>query len=155
MASVADSTTATTSRPLRLRLRPDLQMRRHFYLNQPRWVIKDPVGLSYFQVHQEEYDVLRLLDGKRSLEDIKEEFERAHAPQMITYQDIQQFVGQAHRSGLVISTAPGQGDQLWLRRRKQRRKKIMSGMLNVFWLRFRGVDPTWVLNRFYPWTARF
>ncbi len=51
-----------------------------------------------------------------SLESIKERFEQEFTPQKITYQDLQQFVGMLHRSGLVVANAIGQGHQLRKRR---------------------------------------
>ena len=57
-----------------------------------------------------------MLDGRSSLDDIKEEFETQFTPQKITFHDLLQFVGMLHRSGLVISEVTGQGQQLVKRR---------------------------------------
>jgi putative peptide zinc metalloprotease protein len=155
MATLADSLTSSTGRAMRLRLRPDLESRRQRYRGQIYWVVKEPVGLNYFRFHEEEYAILQMLDGQHSLEDIKEEFEREYAPQKITFQDLQQFVGTLHRSGLVVSEAAGQGWELKHRRDERKRKELFGKLTNVFALRFRGIDPERLLNFLYPYTRWF
>jgi len=49
--------------------------RRHRYHGRTFWVVKEPVGLNYFRFHDEEFAILCMLDGRSSLDDIKEEFE--------------------------------------------------------------------------------
>src|SRR5437764_13999633 len=87
MATLAESLISSTSRPLTLRMRPDLEARRHRYHGRTFWVVKEPVGLNYFRFHDEEFAILCMLDGRSSLDDIKEEFETQFTPQKITYHD--------------------------------------------------------------------
>ena len=112
MTTLAESLINSASRPVRLRLRPDLSARQHRYHAKVYWVIKEPVGLHYFRFHEEEYAILQMIDGHTSLEEMKDRFEVEFTPQKITYQDLQQFIGMLHRSGLLISDASGQGKQL-------------------------------------------
>ncbi len=151
MATLADSLVSSASRPLALRMRPDLTARRHFYQGHPYIVVKEPVGLKYFRFQEEEYAILAMLDGQTSLEDIKEEFENRFAPEKITLQDLQNFIGMLHRSGLVVSEAGGQGGQLIKRRNEQVRKKLLSAMSNVLALRWKGWDPNRTLNWLYKY----
>jgi len=155
MTTLAESLISSTSRPLALRMRPDLTARRHRYHGRTFWVVKEPVGLNYFRFHEEEYAILCMLDGRSSLEDIKEQFEVQFAPQKITYHDLLQFVGMLHRSGLVISEATGQGHQLRKRRDEKKWRELLGKMANVFALRFRGVDPERFFNAIYPYTGWF
>jgi putative peptide zinc metalloprotease protein len=150
MATLADSLVSSTSRRLSLRVRPDLTVRQQRYLGEAYWVVKEPVGLNYFRFHEEEFAILQMLDGQTSLEQIKERFEEEFAPQKITYQDLQQFIGMLHRSGLVISESAGQGRQLRKRRDEKKRKELLGKLSNIFAIRFRGVDPERFLNWSYP-----
>ena len=152
MTTMADSLVNSAMRPLKLRCRPDLVSTRHKYHGRVYWVIKEPVGLNYFRFHEEEYAILRMLDGKNSLNDIKENFQRQFAPQRITLQDLQQFVGMLHRSGLVISNASGQGRQLRRRGDQRKKRELLGKLANVFALRFRGIDPERILNFLIPFT---
>src|SRR4051794_20386571 len=155
MATLAESLVSSTSRPLLLRMRPDLSARRHRYHGRTFWVVKEPVGLNYFRFHEEEYAILCMLDGRSSLEEIKDEFEAQFTPQKITYHDLLQFVGMLHRSGLVISEVTGQGHQLVKRRNDKKWRELMGKLSNVFALRFRGVDPERFLNWLYQYTGWF
>ena len=149
---MADSLVNSAMRPLRLRCRPDLVSNKHRYHGRVYWVVKEPVGLNYFRFHEEEYAILKMLDGQTSLQTIRENFQRDFAPQRITLQDLQQFVGMLHRSGLVISEATGQGRQLRRRGDQRKKRELMSKLANVFALRFRGIDPERLLNFLIPFT---
>jgi len=151
MATMADSLVNSAMRPLALRKRADLIASRNNYDGRTYWVVKEPVGLNYFRFHEEEYAILSMLDGKTSLQTIREAFQAQFAPQRITLQDLQQFIGMLHRSGLVISQAPGQGRQLRRRGDQKRKRELMGKVSNIFAIRFRGIDPEKLLNRLLPW----
>jgi putative peptide zinc metalloprotease protein len=153
MATLADSLVSSTSRALTLRMRPDLSARIQKYHGEAYWVVKEPVGLNYFRFHEEEFAILQMLDGRTSLDEIKERFESEFAPQKITFQDLQQFIGMLHRSGLVISEASGQGRQLRKRRDEKKRKELLGKFTNIFAIRYRGVDPERFLNWIYQYTS--
>ncbi|MFP6753631.1 MAG: PqqD family protein, partial [Pirellulaceae bacterium] len=123
MSTLAESLVSSASRPLSLRMRPDLSFRRHQYQGRAYWVVKEPIGLNYYRFHEEEFAILNMLDGQASMEDIKERFEREFTPQKIAFQDLHHFVGMLHRSGLVLSNASGQGRQLKIRRDKKKSKE--------------------------------
>ncbi len=150
MTSLAESFVNSAQRTLQLRKRPDLHVRKHQYHGRAYWVIKEPVGLNYFRFHEEEFAILNWLDGHRSLQSIRELFQAKFAPQRISLQELQQFVGMLHRSGLVISNGSGQGRQLRRRGDKKKRKERLGKLANVFALRFRGIDPERILNRLLP-----
>lgn len=151
MATLAESLISSSSRPLTVRKRPDLTASRHRYQGTGYWVVKEPVGLQYFRFHDEEYYILGMLDGHVSLQQVKDGFEQRFAPQKITFGDLQQFIGMLHRSGLVISNAPGQGKALRTRGVTKRRKELLGKFTNIFAIRFRGFDPERLLNALLPW----
>lgn len=152
MTTMADSLVNSAMRPLQLRRRPDLESKRHRYHGRAYWVVKEPVGLNYYRFHEEEYAILNMLDGVISLQQIKDRFQAEFAPQRITLQDLQQFVGMLHRSGLVISQATGQGRQLRRRGDEKKKKERLGKLTNIFALRFRGIDPEKILNALNPFT---
>ena len=124
MTTMADSLVNSAMRPLKLRRRPDLESKKHLYHGRSYWVVKEPIGLNYYRFHEEEYAILNMLDGSISLQQIKDRFQAEFAPQRITLQDLQQFVGMLHRSGLVVSEATGQGRQLRRRGDEKKKKEI-------------------------------
>ena len=83
--------------------------RQQRYQGRLYWVVKDPVGLQYYRFEEEEYAILQMLDGQSSLDEIAQRFERDFPPQTIRTEELQQFIGMLHRSGLVITDAAGPG----------------------------------------------
>lgn len=155
MPTLADSLLSSSARPLGLRLRPDLAAKRQRYQGHPYWVVKDPVGLNYFRFQEEEFALLQMLDGLASLDDLKRQFEEQFAPEQISLEELGQFVGMLHRSGLVIADMPGQGRQLLKRGTERWWQEFWASASNVLALRFKGVDPDRVLTWLYPWVKWF
>jgi putative peptide zinc metalloprotease protein len=155
MPTLADSIVSSSSRKLSIRARPDLKARRHRYQGRNYWVVKDPVGLQYFRFEEEEFAILQMLDGQSSLDEIAEQFEQEFPPQTIRVEELQNFIGMLHRSGLVLSDAPGQGWQLKERRDEKKRKELLGALGNILAFRMKGIDPERVLNRLYPYVSWF
>jgi putative peptide zinc metalloprotease protein len=150
MATLSESLVSSSARRLAVRKRPDLTARRQNYLGKTYWVVKEPVGLNYFRFQEEEYAILQKIDGHTSLDELKDWFEAEFPPQKITLEELQQFVGMLHRSGLVIADVPGQGTQLRRRRGERRRREILGALSNILCIRFKGFDPERLLNWLYP-----
>jgi putative peptide zinc metalloprotease protein len=155
MPTLADSIVSSSSRKLTIRARPDLRARRQRYQGRNYWVVKDPVGLQYFRFEEEEFAILQMLDGQSSLDDIAEQFEEQFPPQTIRVEELQNFIGMLHRSGLVLSDAPGQGWALKERRDEKKRKEFISALSNILAFRFRGFDPERWLDWLYPYVRWF
>jgi len=155
MTTLRDSLLSSSARPLAMRRRPDLVARRQHYLGKSYWIVKDPIGLNYFRFQEEEYVLLNWLDGHTSLDELKDRFEAEFPPQKITLDEMQQFLGTLHRSGLVIAAVGGQGKQLLKRRRERRRKELLGAVSNVLCIRFKGFDPERILNWLYPLVGWF
>jgi putative peptide zinc metalloprotease protein len=135
-----DSLLSSSARALNIRRRPDLTAQRQRYQGKSYWVVKDPVGLHYFRFQEEEYAILNMLDGETSLDEIKERFEDEFPPQKITLDELQNFLGTLHRSGLVLAAVQGQGPQLLKRRGDKKRQQFVAAVANVLCIRFKGVD---------------
>jgi len=138
------------SRPLRLRVRADLQTKCQTYLGRQYWVVKDPLALKYYRFEEEEFSLLQMLDGETSLQDLQDAFERRFAPQKITRPELHQLVAMLHRSALVVSDAAGQGEQLLRRHAAHARRRRLASLANILSIRFPGVDP----DRLLTWLDR-
>lgn len=154
MPSPASTLVSSSSRPVQLRMRPDLQVTRQSYQGREYSVIKDPMSLKYFRFEDEEYALLALLDGKSSLDTIRERFETQFAPQKISPAELHQLIGLLYRNGLLLSELPGQGEQLAERAATRERQVFWGKLSSILAIRFRGYDPdrllTW-LNRYFGW----
>ncbi|TWU13530.1 HlyD family secretion protein [Symmachiella macrocystis] len=150
MAPPNPSMAASIERPVILRRRPDLVVSEQRYEGRTYYLIKDPVGLKYYRFQEEEYKILASLDGVRSLKEIKDDFEAEFIPQKITLEELQQFIGRLHESGMVISEAAGQGAKLLKRREDRAKKQLKSTLSNVLYIKLPGFDPARALNWLYP-----
>jgi putative peptide zinc metalloprotease protein len=150
MVTLADSLVSSSARALPMRMRPDLTALQQRYQGQIYWVLKEPVGLHYFRFQEEEFAILKMLDGQTSLDEIKIEFERLFPPQKITVEELGHFVGMLHRNGLVIANVSGQGEQLKKRGIEKKWKEFWAAASNILALRFKGIDPDRILNALYP-----
>ena len=126
MATLADSLVSSSARRLSVRVRPDLTAERHRYQGRVYWVIKEPVSLTYFRFQEEEYAILQMLDGRTSLDELKDRFEAEFPPQKIGVEELQQFIVTLHQRGLVLTDAPGQGRQLRKRRGERRWQEFLG-----------------------------
>ena len=138
---------ATETRTVTVRMRPDLRVHRACFQGRTSWVVKDPLSQRYFQLTDEEYTVLRMLNGPVGLSDIKAELERRYPPRKTTHQELQSLLHLFHQRGLVLADAPGQGEQLIQRRRDMARRMLISRLTSPLFLRVPGVDP----ERFLSW----
>jgi putative peptide zinc metalloprotease protein len=149
MRPARDKSDSATTRRLALRMRPDLSVQAQQYGPDRYWLVKDPVALRYFHLCEEEHAILRMLDGRASLADIKRRFEEAFAPLQVTAEHLHAFLSRLYESGLLLAEAPGQGEQLLQRHTRRRRRAWLDFLGNLLAFRFGGVDP----DRFLRWLS--
>ena len=94
---------ASNQRPIPLRKRSDLVVAKIDYLGVGYQVIKDPVALKYHRLQMEQFRILELLNGVRSLEEVRDDLKKDFPTLQISLNDIQQLITDLHRKGLVIS----------------------------------------------------
>jgi len=155
MSTIAELPTTTSRRAVAVRARADLRTVRQSHQGVIGWIVKNPLSLDYYRLLDEEYFLLRQLDGRRTPDEIKHAFESRFAPQTIDFDEIQRYVALLHRDGLVVSAAAGQAEPLAKRgaeRAKQTRRERYG---NPMALRFRGFDPDALLEALYPWIGWF
>ena len=119
---------ASNQRPIPLRKRADLVVAKIDYLGVGYQVIKDPVALKYHRLQIEQYRILELLDGVRSLEAVRDDLKSEFPTLQITLSDIQQLITDLHRKGLVVSNRVGQGAAVVRERQKSRNEKTIPTM---------------------------
>ena len=106
------SLVSSSSRPLKVRMRGDLEFVRQTWQGRDYWVVKDPLTLRFYRFEEEEHALLRMLDGQHSADQVRSSFADRFAPQKINNRELFQFIGSLYRSSLLISDAPGQAAQL-------------------------------------------
>jgi putative peptide zinc metalloprotease protein len=146
----ASAMTPSTQRPIPLELRPDLIVKPIDFLGVGYWVVKDPAGLKYFRLQQEQYEVLTLLNGERSLEQLRDEMLKIMPTVRLQLSDIQHLITDLHEKGLVYANREGQGAALIKKHREEKKKKFFNTMRSLLYIRLPGWDPVVALDLLYP-----
>ena len=152
IAGVPSSSSLTPSnrRPIPLQVRPDLRIERIEYQGVAYWVVKEPVGLKYYRLQTEQHEVLFLLNGKRSLEEIRDELLRILPTVRLQLSDIQHLITDLHQKGLVHSNRAGQGAALLKQKTDNKKKKFWQTLRSLLYLRLPGWDPEGALTVLDP-----
>lgn len=138
-------------RPVPLQTRADLVVQEISYRGVPFPVVKDPVGLKYYRLQPEQYCILKLLDGRRSLQDLRDDLQAEFPTTHVTPVDVQSLIIDLHEKGLLVSQRLGQGEALMKRRFENQLKQFRQTALNPLYIRLPGWDPDRVLTRLEPW----
>jgi putative peptide zinc metalloprotease protein len=147
---MSSALTPSTKRPIPLEVRKDLSFQQVACQGKGYWVAKDPVALTYFQLQPEQHCLLRLLNGKRNLEELREGLIEEFPFARPTLADVQGAVVDLHSKRLVRGNRFGQGVSLYYSGRKKRREKLWAALKNVLYMRFPGWDPERTLHALYP-----
>ena len=142
----------SSQRPVPLRGRTDLVIKKIEFQGVSHFVIKDPVGLTYHRLRADQYRVLNLLDGQKSLETIRADLIREFPAISPTLTETQMLVADLHQKGLAYSIRPGQASARIEQHRKKRRQKTFGVLTNILSIRLPGWDPDQVLAAMVPWT---
>src|SRR6266481_7272848 len=134
---------------VRLRVRCDLGITPQKYEGRTYYVVKDPVSLRYYRFKEQEHFLIRMMDGKHTLDDAQKEFEKRFRPDRLTLEDLEQFGQQLLTAGLAQNESPQAGKQLYDRRKKRRRSEWMQTLTNILYIKIPVFDPdkllTWML----------
>ncbi len=136
---------------LRVRVRPDLVVRPQLYEGRTHYVVKDPVGLKYFRFKEEEYFLVKSLDGKRGLEEVREDYERHFRPLKITIEELARFASQLTQAGIASVDSPRQGQVLYERFKKMRFRQRLAAWTNVLYIKIPVFDPDKLLGWMLPY----
>lgn len=143
----------SSRRPVPLVGRADLVVSEVSYRGSRNYVIKDPVGLKYHRLRADQYRFLQLLDGRQTLESLRECLVREFPATWPTLRSVQQLAADLHQKGLAYSVRSGQADTRRQQDREQRGRQLRQTLLNLLSLRLPGWDPDAFLQWLLPWFA--
>lgn len=138
-------------RPLPYRRRRDVDIAWVLYRGVRHAVMKDPLSLKYMQLAPDQFAVFDLLDGQRSLRQVKEELQQQFPTEHFALADVQGVVMDLHEKGMLTALRLGQGPALLKSHRDQRRKKILSALRNPLSIQLPGWDPDRFLTAAMPY----
>lgn len=150
MSHLPDSHRSSTLRPVAVRHQVGLKAIRVSH-RHAGWVnVEDPVAGKYHRLREDEYFLLCQLDGSRSLEQLRDDYQTRYPNRRVTPAQINSLLFRFHESGLTISNASGQGDPLLLRSDKERRKKWLALASQWLFIRLPGMDPAPIMRWLSP-----
>jgi putative peptide zinc metalloprotease protein len=136
---------------VRVRLRRNLVVTPQQQGGRPCYVVKDPVSLRYSHLDDRQHTVTGLMDGTRTLEEIRTEYERRFRPDRLPPEELEAFVAQLVRDGLAESDSPQAADVLLASADQHRKQARWSALLNVLAIRIPLCSPDRFLDRLLPW----
>jgi putative peptide zinc metalloprotease protein len=147
MPSVAAAHELERRKQVRLKLRGDLQTTPQRYEGRTYFVVKDPVTLRYYRFKEQEHFLLGFMNGKQTLDEAQQAYEKRYRPERLTLEDLEGFAQQLLTAGLVQNESPRAGQQLMDRRKKRQRSQLMQTLTNVLYIRIPLFDPEHVLTK--------
>ncbi len=151
--SSAASLQRSSRRPVPLLGRSDLVVSEVSYGGIIHYVVKDPVGLKYHRLKGEQFRFLELLDGKQTLESLREALLTEFPAIRPTLRELQRLAADLHQRGLAYSVRSGQAETRRRQDDEHRGRQLRQTVLNFLSLRLPGWDPDAFLLRLVPWCA--
>jgi putative peptide zinc metalloprotease protein len=127
--------------PLRPRLRAHTQIIRHHYRGQPWYVLQNRVSTQFYRFSTEAHRFIRLMDGKRTIQAIWDEIGAEQEDPSLTREGIVHMMAQLHAADMLQTNLPADVNELYERRKRQRRRKWQSRLMRPLAQRFRLLDP--------------
>jgi putative peptide zinc metalloprotease protein len=153
-------------RALRPRLRPHVQITRQHYRGRRWHVVHDPTSNQFYRLNPIAHEMVGMLDGKRSVEEIWNISLQRHGDAAPTQGETLELVSQLYNSNLLAADVTPETEQLLRRGRERFKKKAASQAIGIMYFRMRLFNPdrmlTWlepimrpILNRwgFLAWCA--
>ena len=136
--------------PLSPRLRSHVRIHRHVYRGQDWFVLQDNFTGRHHRFSPEAYQIIGLMDGHRSLEEIWEVACRRLGDHMPTQDEVIGLLSQLHRSDLLQAGVLPDFKDLQQRRSQNRRSRLLMNLRSPMSIRFPLFDPETLLDRTMP-----
>lgn len=113
------------------------------------WTVKDPVSLDFFQLREEEHFIFSRLTKGATVDSIISSFNRVFAPLRLSLSQLDAYLRTLLAMGLIVQRT---GDASGLLERKDRVQRMswIAALGNPLVIRWRGIDPSALLNAVYP-----
>jgi len=131
---------------LRPRLRSHVRIHRHVYRDQVWYVMQDQSNGQYHRYTPEANLIIRLMDGRRTVQEIWEEASDQLADDAMPQDEVIRLMSHLHQADVLQTDRVPDAREMAQRRRKQRMQQIRQYMGNPSALRIPLVDPERFLN---------
>lgn len=128
-------------------VRADLIVSPQLYHGQSVYVLKDPVGLTYFRLRPAEYYVLRQMDGHKTATEIEQLAAQRFPEAGLTADEIRSFTTQLMGAGLLLAGDAEAGKRIRGIRDTRRQKMRQAKFRNFLFIKIPVFDP----DKFLIW----
>ncbi|WP_437204257.1 hypothetical protein [Planctomicrobium sp. SH664] len=119
----------------------------------PRWTVKDPLSLQFFQLGEADHFVFSQLDGQITLSELQERFHGQFAPRVLSAQQLLAFIQQLWGQGLLTVNRFGLSTELLARQTESRQQTRRGFWKNLLAIRFPGINPDPLLSACLPFVG--
>lgn len=142
--------------PLKPRLRSHVHIDRHEYRGQDWYVIQDGFTGRHHRFSPEAYQLVGMMDGRRTLDQIWEAACARLGDHMPTQDEVIDLLSRLYRADLLqTSAAILDVSDLHQRRLKSRRGRLFTMLASPLSVRIPLIDPDRFLTRTLPWVRPF
>lgn len=139
----------------RISLRPQVQVRRHFFRGERWYVLRDPFNNQFFRLRPAAYAFVARLRRDRTVEEAWNECLDLDPDDAPGQEDVIQLLAQMYHANLLQYDLPEDSVRLFDRYKKRRQKEIQSRLLSIMFARFPLFDPDDFLRRTLPVVGKF
>jgi putative peptide zinc metalloprotease protein len=141
---------AASSRP---NIRADAVIRRVVQLSEVKWVVKNPETTKYYNFEDDEWGLIALFDGTRTLAEVQAEYQARFPDEKIEMALVVEYFEMLRAMDLLAQTVGEKNLTLLAKARtaRQRAAEEKAEGFNPFFLLFHVLDP----NRFLDRTVRY
>jgi putative peptide zinc metalloprotease protein len=141
---------AASNRPA---IRPDAVIRRVVQLGEVKWVVKNPETTKYYNFEDDEWGLIALFDGTRTLAEVQEEYQDRFPRDKVEMSLVVEYFEMMREMDLLAQTVAEKNLTLLAKARtaRQRAAEEKAEGFNPFFLLFHVLDP----NRFLDRTVKY
>ncbi len=134
-------------------IRPDAVIRRVVQLSEVKWVVKNPEATKYYNFEDDEWGLIALFDGTRTLEEIQAEYQERFPAEKVEMALVLEYFEMLRAMDLLAQTVAERNLTLLAKSRnaRQRAAEEKAEGFNPFFLLFHVLDP----NRFLDRTVKY
>jgi putative peptide zinc metalloprotease protein len=134
-------------RALKPRLRPHVQINRQFYRGRRWHVVHDPASNQFYRLSPVGHEMVGLLDGSRTVEDVWNLCLGSHGDAAPTQGEVIEMLGQMYNANLLAIDTTPETEQLLSRGRERVKRRIASQAIGIMYFRVRLFNP----DRYLSW----
>lgn len=131
-------------------LRSHVQITRQHYRGRRWHVVHDPTSNQYYRLNPVAYEMVGLLDGARTVEEVWTHALERHGDGAPTQNEVVELLGQLYSSNLLRVEDTPDIEQLLSRANKRLKSQVIQKALGIMYFKIRLFNPDWMLEKLEP-----